>query len=229
MKDAIIISLGGSLIVPGEIDIDFLKKFKKMILKHIKKGKKFFLICGGGKTCRKYNAAAKALARPTHLEMDWMGIQTTKVNAHLVKILFKDYAYPEIIDNPNKKIKISNKHKIFVAGGWKPGCTTDKDAVLIAKNFKVKQVINLTDLHYAYTADPKLDKNAKKLEKVSWKEFRKIVGNKWIPGINKPFDPVASREAQRLKLTVITTQGKDLKNLDNIISGKKKFKATVIS
>jgi len=112
MKDAIIISLGGSLIVPGEIDTDFLKKFKKMILKHIKKGKTFFLICGGGMTCRKYNAAAQAIAKPTHLEMDLMGIQTTKVNAHLVKILFRDYVYPEIIDNPNKKVTYSKKHKV---------------------------------------------------------------------------------------------------------------------
>jgi len=34
MKKVIVISLGGSLIVPDEIDVSFLKDFKKVILKN---------------------------------------------------------------------------------------------------------------------------------------------------------------------------------------------------
>ena len=43
-KDMIIVSLGGSLIVPEEIDVAFLKKFRELILRYTKLGKKFILI-----------------------------------------------------------------------------------------------------------------------------------------------------------------------------------------
>ena len=43
-NETIIISLGGSLIVPDNIDIDFLKDFKKLILSQVEKGKKFVII-----------------------------------------------------------------------------------------------------------------------------------------------------------------------------------------
>ena len=41
MPKTIVVSLGGSLIVPDDIDINFLKSFKKVIDKYIKKGCKF--------------------------------------------------------------------------------------------------------------------------------------------------------------------------------------------
>ncbi|MDD4333294.1 MAG: UMP kinase, partial [Patescibacteria group bacterium] len=49
----------------------------------------------------------------------------------------------------------------------------------------------------------------------------------WSPGLNMPFDPIASRKAQELNLQVIIA-GKNLKNLKNILEDKK-FKGTVIS
>ena len=39
----IVISLGGSLIVPDHIDVEFLKRFERLIAKHVKKGKRFLL------------------------------------------------------------------------------------------------------------------------------------------------------------------------------------------
>ena len=53
-----VISVGGSLIVPEELDTDFLILFKNFIIKRIEKGDKFILIAGGGKTARKYQNAA---------------------------------------------------------------------------------------------------------------------------------------------------------------------------
>lgn len=50
MEETIIISLGGSLIVPDQIDTNFLKDFKTLVLSNVAKGKKFVIITGGGKT-----------------------------------------------------------------------------------------------------------------------------------------------------------------------------------
>ena len=142
-KENIIISLGGSLIVPNEIDLDFLRKFRNLILKHLKK-RRFFIYVGGGKTARRYQRALTEFGA-TAVERDWIGIETTSLNAKLIKTLFGNLCYPEIIVDPNKKIKL--KKDIFVAAGWKPGWSTDYNAVLLAKNLGgIKKIINLTNI-----------------------------------------------------------------------------------
>ena len=81
----------------------------------------------------------------------------------------------------------------------------------------------LIDLH---DKDPRIYKNAKKIEKTDWKGLRKIVGNKWIPGMNVPFDPIAAKEAQKLKLKLVLV-GKDLNNFKKFLDNKK-FKGSVV-
>ncbi len=226
-KEMIIISLGGSLVVPDEVDVDFLKKFRKIILNQITKGKRFVLIIGGGKICRKYQKAASEIVGLTSKELDWLGISATRFNAYLVKTIFKNLTYREIIADPTKKIRMKNE-KVIVAAGWKPGCSTDYDAVLLAKNLGVKTLINLTNIDYVYDKDPKKYPDAKIIKNISWQDFRKIVGNKWDPGLNMPFDPVASKAAQKQKMKVIIANGKNLKNLEKILSNKG-FVGTVIN
>lgn len=219
MKDVIIISLGGSLIVPDEIDIQFLKQFKKLILTHIKKGQKFALICGGGKTARKYMDTAGKINKISTEDKDWIGIGATKLNAALIKSLFKENTSSEIIDNPTNKINFKND--ILIAAGWKPGCSTDYDAFLIAKNIGATTIINLSNIEYAYDKDPKKYKTAKPIKETNWKEFRKILPKKWDSGINVPFDPIAAKDCDKKNIEVIIMNGKNLKNLDNYLNGEK--------
>lgn len=225
-QNTFIISLGGSLIVPsGGIDWKFLKKFRSLILTQVKKGSNFYLITGGGTTCRAYNLAAKNITDPSSEDLDWMGIQATHLNAHLIKSIFRNHAYSEIIKDPTVRIK--TKKNIIVGGGWRPGWSTDFVATLIAQEYKVKTLINLSNIDYAYDKNPKKYKSAKKIEKTSWKEFRKLVGNKWSPGLSTPFDPIASRQAEKMNLKAIILNGKKLNNLKNCLENKK-FKGTTI-
>ena len=84
------------------------------------------------------------------------------------------------------------------------------------------------NLIYAQTSkEIKYDQYAKKIEKITWKDFRKIVGNKWDPGMNAPFDPIASKLAEEEKMEVAIMNGKDVQNLKNYLNGKK-FKGTSI-
>ncbi|MFA4833994.1 MAG: UMP kinase [Patescibacteria group bacterium] len=225
-KDTYIISLGGSLVVtPEGIDWKLLKGFRSLILKEIRKGKKFFIIVGGGATCRKYNEAAQKAAKVSQTNLDWLGIYSNRLNARLLKTVFGPIAYPEIITNPIAPL--FTKSKIIVGGGWKPGWSTDYVATVMAREHKVKTVINLSNIDYVYTCDPKKYKIAKPIKKMDWKDFRKIIGNKWNPGLHAPFDPVASRLAEKLGLEVIIMNGKKLDNLGNYLGGKK-FKGTMI-
>ena len=65
------------------------------------------------------------------------------------------------------------------------------------------EVINMSNIDYVYTADPKKDPTAEKIEATTWSGFKKLVGDTWDPGMNIPFDPVASREAEAIGLRVI--------------------------
>jgi len=225
MSNRYIISLGGSLIVPDEVDVNFLLQFKKLIESEIKKGKKFILITGGGRTSRRYSEAAKKLGDLESVDLDWLGIHSTRLNGHLLRTIFRKHAHERIIKNPNK---IENANEpIIVSAGFRPGWSTDYVAVLLAKKYGAEAMINLSNIDYVYDKNPKKFKGAKPLKNISWKDFRKIVGNKWDPGLNLPFDPVASKLAEKLKLKVVVMNGKPLSNLKNLLSGRS-FKGTVI-
>ena len=232
-KEIIIISLGGSLIAPPKgIDWRFLKRFRELIIKQIKAGKRFVIITGGGTTCRQYQQAANKVVNLTKDDSDWLGIHTTRLNAHLIKTIFRVYAHPRINKNPRTKADL-NKHfakgeGIMVAAGWRPGWSTDYVAAILAERLNAKTVINLSNIKYVYDKDPNKFASAKKIIKIAWPDFRKIVGNKWDPGLNAPFDPVASALAEKLGLEVIIAEGRNINNLEKILN-KQKFQGTIIS
>jgi uridylate kinase len=225
-RPPIIISLGGSLIVPKTgIDIVFLKQFKSLINRRIAKGDRFVIICGGGSTARQYQTAARAVGQLTHEDIDWLGIHATRLNSHLMRAIFHRQSHPTIVKNPNAPPRF--REPILIAAGWKPGWSTDYDAVLLASALGASTVINLSDVDYVYDADPRKDRNARPVKRIDWKAFRKLVGNKWDPGLNAPFDPVASELASRIGLTVKMIRGRSVKDVERAIAGEP-FKGTMI-
>ena len=229
-KEKIVISVGGSLIVPnGGIDTKFLIKFNKFIRAKLaeNKNRQFFLVIGGGTTARHYRDAGRVVLghELTHDDLDWIGIHTTKLNAHLVRTIFRDLAHPYILKHYEIIRKVTEP--IVVAAGWKPGWSTDYCAVLLSEDYGIKTVINLSNIDKVYSKDPRKFKGAKSYDRISWPDFRKIVGDKWIPGINAPFDPVAAKKAQDLGVKVVVMDGANLENLENYFNGKK-FVGTVI-
>jgi len=220
-----VLSLGGSLLYPKDINILYLKNFKNFILKWVKRGKSFVIFVGGGKIARNYQTVAKKF-KVKDRDLDWIGISATFLNAQLVKSIFGRYAFEAVLTNPTQKIS-TNKKIIFFAG-WKPGWSTDYDAVLAAKTFGSKRVINLSNIDFVYNKDPKKFKDAKPLEKISFEGLLKIVGKKWIPGANVPFDPKAIRLAQKENITIIILNGKDFNNLEKVFLGKKFLGTSVL-
>jgi uridylate kinase len=223
-----ILSVGGSIIIPKTgFDIAFLKKFRLFILNRLKKGEKFILVIGGGGTARAYQDAAQKVTRLSEKDLDWVGIAATEMNAKFVQRLFGDIAYKVVVTNPHNKIK-TNK-SLIIAAGWKPGCSTDYDTVLLAKTYNAKELLNLSNIEYVYDKDPKKFKGSKKIESIDWETFRRdIVGSKWEAGKNTPFDPIASREAEKLGLKVSILNGRNLTEVGKALDAKK-FKGTVIA
>ncbi len=229
-KDKIVISVGGSLVVPnGGIDTTFLSNFNSFIRKQLAKNRnrQFFLIIGGGTAARHYRDAGRIVLghELTHDDLDWLGIHATKLNAHLIRTIFRDVAHPYILKHYEIIRRVSEP--VVVAAGWKPGWSTDYPAVLLCEDYGVKTIINLSNVDKVYNKDPRKFKDAKSYDKISWEAFRKIVGDKWIPGIHAPFDPVAAKKAQELGIKVVVMDGANLKNVENYMSGKK-FVGTII-
>lgn len=224
-KQTTILSLGGSLIVPDQLDTVFLAKFKHLIEKQVKSGKQFVIVCGGGKTNSRYLTALQEISTVSHANGDWLGIMATRLNAEFVRIFFGPLAYEKVLIDPTKKIK--TKQPIIIAAGWKPGHSTDFDAVLWAKQFGAHEVINLSNIDYVYDKDPREHKDAKPIPAFTWKEFLSKFGGAWSPRMHKPFDPIASKEAAKLKLKVIIANGADLGNVEKILNNEK-FIGTVI-
>lgn len=224
-KEYIIISLGGSIIVPERIDINLLKNFTEVIKEHTEKGFHFVIITGGGKTCRNYNNSLKQIVNPSAVDLDWMGIASTRLNAELIRICFGNLAYDKIILNPDS-IPETDK-PILVGGGWQPGNSSDLAAVHMAKSIGATKIINLSNVDYVYTKNPREYTDAIPIKSSSWKDFRKLLPVDWDPGANVPFDPIAAREAEKLSLEVIVMNGKNIENLKNYLDGKK-FVGTII-
>ena len=171
-KETIVISLGGSLVAPGEIDLGFLKNLRHALQKYLG-AKRFFILVGGGNVCRVYqNALLEFGAKNT--DRDWMGINVSRLNAEVIRQLFSGYSFDKIVIDPTKKVK-TNKD-IIVGAGWKPGWSTDYVSVLSAKMYGVKTIINLTNVDYVYDKNPNNFPDAKPLKEIDWKSFENIVG-----------------------------------------------------
>ena len=229
-KDRIIISVGGSLIVPaGGIDTNFLSSLNKFIRKQLEDNpnRQFFLVIGGGTTARHYRDAGRKVVGhelPPD-DLDWLGIHSTRLNAHLIRTIFRDIAHPFIIKN--YEIIRKAHESVVVASGWKPGFSTDYDAIMLCDDYQIQSVINLSNVTQVYDKDPNKFKDASPIKKMSWKDFRKLVGDEWIPGLHAPFDPIAAKKAQELGVKV-AVMGSDFNNVKKYLDGEP-FIGTVIS
>jgi uridylate kinase len=226
-REYVVVSVGGSLIVPDEIDTDFLTAFRALIQRKISDDLSFFIITGGGKLARRYQESAQAVRGDLDREdLDWLGIHSTRLNAHLMRSLFKEEAQARIVKNPTRKV--SGSPSVVIGAGWKPGWSTDYCAVLAAKQLGAKKLVNLSNIDYVYTADPRKDPTAQKIEKTSWNEFRALIPKEWDPGLSSPFDPIAAKEAEALGLEVAIINGTKLGEFEHYLNGEP-FVGTVIS
>lgn len=226
-KEVIVISLGGSLIIPEDVDAKFLKSFKKAILKNTKKHK-FIIACGGGSIARKYISALKEEGLNEKFQ-SFSGISATRMNARFMSYFFKknpEYGIPHTLDALKSYLR---KHDVVFVGAleYKPKQTSDSTSAQLAKKFKTI-FINLTNVPGLYTKNPKKFKNAKFISKITWKDFDKMANSsKFAPGQHFVLDQTASKIIMKNKIPTYIL-GQDMKQLEKVLKGKK-FKGTLVN
>ncbi len=227
-KRPVIISVGGSLIVPnGGINVEFLTKLNHFVREYVKKGERFFLVAGGGATARGYiDAGSAVIGNLTEEDLDWLGIHSTRLNAHLLRTVFMDIAHPRTVENYSRRL-INWREPVVIGAGWKPGWSTDYDAVILARDYKARLIINLSDIDWVYDKDPNKYSHAKPIKRMTWTQLQDLIGTKWMPGFKAPFDPMAVKLANQIGITAVITNGNDFDNLEKIMEGDV-FKGTVV-
>ena len=226
MKKVIVLSLGGSLIIPNDVNSKYLKEFKKIILKNIKKYK-FIVVCGGGSLARKYINALKGIGINEKLQ-SLAGISATRTNARFMSYFFNIDPEQGIPHTMKILKKYISKQDVVFCGAleYKPNQTSDSTAAEIARKLK-SDFINLTDVSGLHDKNPKEFKDAKFIPKISWLDFDKMVSKiKFKPGQHFVLDQSASKRIMKNKITTYIL-GKDMNQLDNLLNNKK-FRGTII-
>jgi len=221
-----VISLGGSLIVPEEINKHFLHKFKKILEKNYR-DYKFIIVCGGGTIARKYidSLLDEKLSK---YALSKAGIMATRMNAQLIMQLFGKEANDKLPLNMKEVANNINKNKIVVCGALRftKNATSDTTAAKLAGYLKTP-FINMTNVKGLYTSDPRKNKNAKFIPRISWKAFEKeALKLKMTPGQHFVLDQKAATYIKKHKTKTYIIDS-SLKNLENLLKSKK-FIGTII-
>jgi len=225
-KRVIVISLGGSLIIPDDVNIKFLKEFKKIILKNTNRYK-FVIVCGGGGIARKYISALRETGINKKLQ-NLSGISATRMNARFMNYFFNinpEHGIPHTIKVLRRYIK---KLDVIFCGAleYKINQTSDSTAAGIAKKLKAI-FVNLSNVAGLYNLDPRSHENAKFIPRISWSDFYKMAHKeKFKPGQHFILDQTASKIIMENKIKTYFL-GKNLKEFASFLKNKK-FKGTII-
>jgi uridylate kinase len=225
MKKTVVISLGGSLIVPEKINFKFLHKFKKTLRKHYKTHK-FVVVCGGGVIARKYISALKKEGK-SKKELSQAGIRATRENAQFMIQFFGKEANQTLPKNMAEIKSNLPRNNVVICGAlrYDPKATSDSTTAKLAQYFD-SDFINMTNVKGLYTSNPKKNPKAKFIPEISWKDFDKIVKKiKFKAGQNFVLDQTASAIISKNKIPTYIIGSN--RSLNKILKGKK-FVGTLI-
>ncbi|MBS3816357.1 MAG: UMP kinase [Candidatus Thermoplasmatota archaeon] len=212
----LVISIGGSILLPEDEDIERLSSLAKILEKN--RGKRnIYLVVGGGRIAREYINWGRELGAD-EATLDELGIETSRLNARLLILALEGDVYPVPAKNFNEAISAGNNHSIVTMGGTHPGHTTDAVAAMLAEKLGADRLINATSVDGVYTADPKKDGEAERLKQLTYEELIEIVSEgESGAGPNVVFDPLAARIIKRANIMTYIVDGRDLSTLKSAI------------
>jgi uridylate kinase len=217
--ETVVVSLGGSVLIPGDNDSEYLSKLASLI-KELCRDRQMFLVCGGGKVARYYITQGRELGASVH-ELDQLGIGVTRLNAELMQLALGDVAIKGIPTTPFEAKARAMKGKVVVMGGTVPGHTTDAVSAMLAEEVGATRIVNATSVDAAYTADPRRFKDAVRLKRITFQELHDLV-NKGAHGAGPSdvFDRLGAQIAMRNRIPIYIVNGRNLIELRRAIIGE---------
>lgn len=226
-KEELVISIGGSILLPDDEDMSDLIELAKMLQKN-SQDRNLYLVVGGGRTARQYINWGRTLDAD-EATLDELGIAASRLNARLLIIALEGDVYPVPAESFDEAMSAGSHYSTVTMGGTHPGHTTDAVAAMLAERLNSDRLINATSVDGVYTEDPNKEKDAEKLEELTYEELIEIVSkSEHEAGPNVVFDPLAARIIKRAKIEAYIVDGRDLRSFGNAIKDEE-FSGSIIT
>jgi uridylate kinase len=225
-REKVVISIGGSVLIPGKDDPDYIMKLASL-LRSVSKTTQIMVVCGGGKIARYYTVTGKEVGG-TSYECDLLGIGVTRLNARLLATAMGT-SQTDIPLTAEEAAKLSTPDNIIIMGGTDPGHTTDAVAAMVAKEMRADRIVNATSVDAVYAEDPKVNEHARRFSRMTIDELGKIVYREHMAGQSGVFDPLGIKIAKEENIDILIVNGRNLDELKNAILGKNIFGTYVSS
>lgn len=224
--DTVVVSIGGSVLVPDDDDNTYIVELAA-VLKEVSEQVKLYVTVGGGRIARYYIRLGRDLGADESY-LDDVGIEVSRINARMLIVALGDYAYHLPAKTFDEALSAAKDHKIVVMGGTHPGHTTDAVSAMLGERAGAVRVVNATSVDGVYTADPNLDPNAKKLDRIGFDELVRICMKVGAgAGPNVVFDPLGAKIVARSKTETRVVHGRELEELRKALLGQD-FNGTII-
>ncbi len=225
--EKVVVSLGGSVLVPGDEDARHLRDLVAL-LRDASAKVRLFAVTGGGRVARYYIETGRDLGIPEP-RLDELGIGITRMNARLLGAALGGRANREPATTYAEAARLARRLPIVLMAGTRPGHTTDLVSASLARFVGAARIVNATSVDGVYTADPKKDASARRLDRVSFEELARLAGKgHHAAGPSVVFDPVAARALVRDRIPLSVVSGRDLVSLRAAILGRA-FRGTLVS
>jgi len=217
--EKVVISLGGSVLVPGEGDAKYLRDLA-ILLRDLSSRVKLFVVTGGGRVARYYIETGRSLGIRERT-LDEFGIAVTRLNARLLTASLKGRSNRVPATSYGEASRLAKRHPIVVMGGTRPGHTTDRVCASLARFVHATRIVNATSVEGVYSADPKHEPSARLLPRLRFEELVKLTGTGHrAAGPSMVFDPIAARVVARDRIPLSVVHGRDLRALRAAILGE---------
>lgn len=217
ITDKVVVSIGGSILIPGNDDSRYILKLASM-LKDISKEVQIVIVCGGGRIARYYADIGKNIGGSTY-QLDKIGIGVTRLNAQLLSLAFGDML-DHISTTIEETANMSLPGKITIMGGTEPGHTTDAVASMVAKIIGANRIVNATSIDGVYTSDPHKNKNATKIKSMTIDELKDIVYKEHSASRSSVFDPLGVLLAKKNHIDIFIVDGRNIEEIRSAILGR---------
>jgi len=216
----VVVSIGVSVLLTGEGDVEYLGNLASL-LRRLGRERPLVVTVGGGRTARDYIQVGRALGL-TEVELDEVGIEVTRLHARLLAARLGPPTPAQPPTTVAAVVEQLRHGSPIILGGTEPGHTTDGVAALLAVRLRAARVVNATNVDGIYDRDPRADPNARRIEHLTWPEFRAMVhaGASGEAGQNFLFDRLGVDALARAKIPLWVVPGRDLSNLEAAIVGR---------
>lgn len=216
----VVLSIGGSVLVP-EVAAAPVREHVSAIEQLVDADITLGVVVGGGPIARQYIEAARDLDA-NEIQLDELGVATTRLNARLLIAGLGDLAAPAVATSYEAASEAMRRGDIPVMGGVAAGQTTDAVSAALAESVNADLLVYATSVSGVFSADPQEDATAERYDRLSARELVDVIADiEMRAGSSSPVDLLAAKLIERSEMRTIVLDGTEPANIvDAVLRGE---------